>query len=144
MKAINEILQNTDYDDRITTKYLQALEIKNNSSYRVATIEGFRHPKDYKLKESLAYLKDDPSKEVREMMEQLYTKPPKTEKYSTRIQMSLFYYLRHLVKNRGKPPTQKDVIKAYFKKESTEQEQIQQKKIKRFKLKYGSITIIGF
>ena len=79
MSAINAILydHNVEYNPIINEKYLKALKM-SNSNYRVAAIKGLRFSRDQDLKDSLSYLKDDPSREVQLILNRGGMFPPKT------------------------------------------------------------------
>ena len=74
MRAINEMLRTTDYDLRITKVYLKALD-NSNYNYRIAALKGLKYANDDQLRQSLAYLKDDPAAEVRKAFEEFNQKP---------------------------------------------------------------------
>jgi len=90
MRAINEILYKVKYDNRITDVYLKALEL-SNANYRVAALKGLRYANDEKLKQSLSYLKDDPSKQVQKVFTDFDTPPNKSWSNKFRSHLSSFF-----------------------------------------------------
>lgn len=134
MRAINEILPYTTYDPQITAIYLKMIENKYSSNYQKEALIGLRHCPDSKLKESLSYLKDHTSKDVRKAAELLLQPVEKLEQPNLLLRMLRFSYIE--IKHNGKPPSQFDMLDNYFKEASAKRDIEMQKKLERFKLKH--------
>lgn len=74
MRAINQILPAVKFNERIVNIF--KIAIKNpNSNYRCEALKGLRYCEDNNLKKTLAYLVDDPSKEVSNEAKNLHLPP---------------------------------------------------------------------
>ncbi|MEM7380348.1 MAG: hypothetical protein AAF361_04025 [Bacteroidota bacterium] len=151
MRAINHILPAVAFNDAIVEKYLEALKISNNRNYRVAAVKGLRYSDDIELKKSLAYLKDDPSEEVRrevaKIMEPVRRGRPYRAAGSNKILADaakaenpslLRRWLRRLyilIKYRGRKPTEMELFLDHLNNEVKKGKQKQKARRKEFELK---------
>ena len=133
MWAINHILPVVKYDKRITESFLPALK-NSNSNYRLAALNGLRYAKDKKFKASLAYLKDDPSKDVRRALKDLDEVPEKGDNSHSWVGILEALGVKN-PESESKKISDWDSFKQYLDRKVSKGEEYQKRNIDKFRLK---------